>query len=116
MSWNNNRSQRSYFDWASLLIKVGIGVIVVVVILAVLALNFGNRHTETCYVQSKDRGISITSDGDGNTTIHTNYRIYTKDCGVLTLSDNWFMGRFTSADTYGQILPKHTYKLDVIGW
>jgi hypothetical protein len=67
-----------------------------------------HNHTATCTVNSKDRG----SDGNGG----SNYRIYTKQCGVLADKDQWLAGKTDSADIWAQIQPGHTYRLRVVGW
>lgn len=94
----------------SLIVLGIIGVIVYTV------LYFGSRTTvEGCTVDSKDRGVTVTSDDDGNVTSKTDYRVYTS-CGVFTVADNFFLGKFNSADTYGSLHENSTYDLDVIGW
>ncbi len=100
----------------------GVVLFVSVIILAILGVIVGNvlyfssRHTvEGCAVDSKDRGTTFTSDDDGNVTSSTNYRVYT-DCGTFVVEDNFFLGKFNSADTYGSLKEDHTYDLEVIGW
>lgn len=65
-------------------------------------------HIATCTVTDKDR----SSDGHGN----SNYRIYTKQCGVLGNYDQWLVGKTASADIQGQVQPGHTYRLRIVGW
>lgn len=94
----------------------GIVALILVVIVGYNVLYFGSRTTlESCTVDSKDRGTTVTSDGDGNVTSQTDYRVYT-DCGVFTVADNFFLGKFNSADTYGSLSEGKTYDLEVIGW
>jgi hypothetical protein len=74
------------------------------------------RETETCTVTDKTATTKVKSDGNGNNTSSTDYRVYTSDCGVLTIHDSWLLLRFNSADIYGQLQEKKTYTLDVVGW
>lgn len=62
---------------------------------------------EPCKVTSKDH--SYTSKG---TSV---YRIYSS-CGVFNVEDAPLVGQFNSADTYGQILPGHTYRFTTYGF
>lgn len=102
-------------DFTPLVIWIG-GVLVVAIALIYAFAYFGSRTTvESCTVTSKDRGVSITSDGDGNTTSSTNYRVYSS-CGTFEVQDNLFLGKFNSADTYGALVEGETYDFDVIGW
>jgi hypothetical protein len=67
-----------------------------------------NDHVATCTVQNMDRGA--TSDGSSN------YRVYTRECGVLADEDSpiWY-GKTNSADVWGQLQPGHVYQLHVAG-
>lgn len=69
------------------------------------------RQTVTCTVTDKDH--TIASDKSGS---HPVYRVYTTDCDVLNVEDNFFLGVFNSASIYGRIQPGHTYKFDTVGW
>lgn len=103
------------WDYKPFLIAIAVVLAVVIAIFWSVAY-FGSRTTvENCTVTSKDRGVSFTSDGDGNVTSQTNYRVYS-DCGTFTVEDNLFLGKFNSADTYGAIEDGQTYDFDVIGW
>lgn len=106
---------RRSFDGFPLLV----GTIIVLAIIGTIiwsVLYISSRHTiEGCTVDSKDRGTTVTSDGDGNVTSTTNYRVYT-DCGVFVVEDNFFLGKFNSADTYGSLSEGETYDLEVVGW
>ncbi|SRR6266705_1728621 len=72
-----------------------------------LRANYHN-HVATCTVEDKDRGYS----GHGS----SNYRIYTKECGVLGNYDQWLVGKTASADIQGQLQVGHTYRLRIVGW
>lgn len=97
------------------------GVALVIVLVAVVAVigsvaYFGSHTTaHSCTVDSKDRSVTVTSDSDGNVSSSTDYRVYTS-CGVYTVSDNIFFGKFNAADTYGSLHEGSTYDLDVVGW
>jgi len=65
------------------------------------------RPAEVCHVDGKDR--STTSKGASV------YRVYTS-CGVFTIEDNLFLGKFNSADTYARIQPGRTYRITSYGW
>lgn len=95
-----------------------LGILITIVILAVLtSIGWGiynvvaweNTHnTQTCKVDSKDR-TSLPKGG-------SDVRIYTQNCGVLTISDDWVQGRWNSADLYSKIESGKTYTFDTIGW
>lgn len=111
----NKRSMRFRSPSTTSLVVVGV-VVAVVITIIVSIFYFNSRESlESCTVDSKDRAISVSSDKDGNTTTKTDYRVYTS-CGVFTVGDNLFFGRFNSADTYGSLHEGSTYDLDVIGW
>jgi hypothetical protein len=67
-----------------------------------------DQHVAACTVTSKDR--SAKSDSDSR------YRIYTNECGVLADEDSLWFGKTHSADLYGQLVPGHTYQLEVAGY
>lgn len=100
--------------------KLALGAVVLLAAVGVIgggaALYNSTRTTERCTVDDKDRSIKVHSDGSGNTTSQTDYRIYTSDCGVFTVGDNPFLLKFNSADTYSAIHKGSTYDFDVIGW
>lgn len=111
----NSPKQRRSFDGSAFLIGAAI-VLVIIGVVIWTVLYFGSRTTiQGCTVDSKDRGVTVTSDGEGNTTSKTDYRVYT-DCGVFQVEDNFFLGKFNSADTYGSLKEDHTYDLEVIGF
>lgn len=68
-----------------------------------------------CVVSSKDRSVSVTSDGEGNVTSSTSHRVYTS-CGVFEVNDNLLLLKFNSADTYGFLEDGKSYNLKVVGW
>ena len=64
--------------------------------------------TETCTVQSKDRA--------GNSNGGSDMRVYTYDCGVLSVADSIFDGRFNSADIYQHLTPEKRYEFATRGF
>jgi hypothetical protein len=95
-----------------------LGILIAGLALSVLALIVGgiwtmiaweNTHaSQTCTVQQKDR----TSTSDGGSDV----RIYTSNCGVLTIADDMLQGRYNSADVYSMIEPGKTYTFKTVGW
>lgn len=73
----------------------------------VVALNTPSSAT-ACVVTDKDR--TTNSDGDSD------MRIYTENCGVLSVGDNLFTGTFNSADIYGSIEVGGTYDFEMVGF
>lgn len=66
-----------------------------------------NQQTMTCTVVGKE--AVRTQDGH-------QYRVYTEDCGTLTVADTLFEGRFDSADFYGTIKEGETYEMLIGGY
>lgn len=58
----------------------------------------------------KDKTASSKSKGG------TDYRIYTENCGVLSVGDDMFKGKFDSADRYSAIEIGKSYTFDTVGW
>lgn len=67
-----------------------------------------HRETVTCTVDSKDR----TTNQDGK----SKSRVYTRDCGVFSVDDQWLAGQIRSADTYALVQPGHRYQFETTGW
>lgn len=44
------------------------------------------------------------------------YRVYTENCGVFSVSDEAWLGLWNSADTYGKIKIGQTYNFETVGW
>lgn len=61
-----------------------------------------NQQTQTCTVIGKEAVRS----GDGN-----QYRVYTENCGTLSVQDSISVGRWDSADLYGTIQEGETYEV-----
>lgn len=70
---------------------------------------YGNTQTKVCTIESKDRASS------GDKTGASSMRLYTQQCGVLSVNDRLFVGYFESADTYASLKEGHTYEMHTIG-
>lgn len=94
------------------------GIVAAVVAIAVVVLGgvvFGIRsatHVEhrTCTVTGKERLLS----GSGK-NIHREQRVYTRECGILTVGDSLFDGHFDSADTFHGLAKGHVYRMKTRG-
>lgn len=77
-----------------------------------IALNIAHLTTPNeavrCVVTEKDR----TTNSDGASDM----RVYTDNCGVLSVGDNLFTGTFNSADIYGSIEVGGTYNFELRGF
>ena len=94
------------------LTSIAVGVVIMLA-LAVGAFTIGSGTFVTsqetgCVVEDKDR----TTDRDGNSQM----RIYTENCGVLSVKDNIFIGQVDSANIYGSIKPGETYDFTTKGY
>ncbi len=88
------------------------GFVLVAAIVAVSGFFYlSSRTTETCTVESKERTTHVN---DGKSTQQK--LVYTDECGVLTVDDNFFLGKFNSADTYGKLKEGKTYEIESVGW
>lgn len=92
-----------------------IGLAVVLVTVLVGFAYYGSQRTETCVVNSKDRGVSFTTDSNGHSQSKTDYRAYTS-CGTFNVKDEFWLFKFNSADTYGSLQDGKRYQLQVIGF
>lgn len=92
----------------------GIGVVLIIggVIGAALWSEHANETTRTCTVTDKDRTTVTSREG----TSRSDMRIYTDDCGTLTVTDLMTRGQFDSADVYASIEPGSTYEITTVGW
>lgn len=94
--------------------KIFVAIVGSIVILGfIVALVFavaGVNHTEekTCTVVSKE---SVANQDTGH-----EYRVYTDQCGTLTVSDTVLKMRFNSADTYGMLKEGETYDMTLMGF
>lgn len=68
-----------------------------------------NLHEEnlTCTVTNKE---SVSKENGHE------YRVFTEECGVLSVQDNIFRLHFTSADVYGGLDAGTTYNVTTVGW
>ncbi len=90
---------------------VAVFALIVVVVIGGSVAYMGSKDTMTCTVESKERTTHVS---DGNSTQQK--LVYTEDCGVLTVDDAWFAGKWNSADTYGMLKEGQTYRFETIGW
>src|SRR6478735_11759060 len=72
---------------------------------------YKDRKT-SCTVTGKEAAGATNSDGD----FEMRYRIYTEECGTFAVQDDWFIGQFNSADTYGSIREGKMYDFEAYGW
>lgn len=70
-----------------------------------------NQQAMTCTVTDKE-SVTVNS-GDRP---HNQYRVYTDECGTLTVGDTIAIGRFDSADLYGKLQPGTTYTMETGGY
>lgn len=71
-----------------------------------------NQQTRECTVTGKE---SVTVH-DSNDRPVNQYRVYTNECGTLTVTDSLLIGRMTSADLYGQLREGTTYRMETGGY
>ena len=95
--------------------RMGFSATVVLVLLAAVV-GFGYQFswhsqtgTDTCTVTDKTATSKPKNGG-------TDYRIYTKECGVFSTGDDIFLGKFNSADSYSGLAVGHTYRINYVGW
>lgn len=72
------------------------------------------------YAASEDHRIcqvdpTLGKDHSTNSSGDSVYRVYT-NCGVFSVEDDLFRGRFNSADTYAKLQAGGTYDFHIIGW
>ncbi|URP22345.1 hypothetical protein SEA_BIG4_312 [Microbacterium phage Big4] len=46
----------------------------------------------------------------------TDYRVFTDNCGTFGVQDDFWLGQWNSADTYGSIRVGDTYDFEAYGW
>lgn len=88
-----------------------IGVLVVLGVIGsiIFAVVGANRVEEkSCTVVSKE---SVANQETGH-----EYRVYTEQCGTLTVADTLIKMRFNSADTYGSLKEGETYNMTLMGF
>ena len=89
-------------------------VLVVAVLVAAVGFAVANathmRHL-TCTITDKDR--AWVSSGESG---HSSQRVYTDQCGVLSVVDSLWSWHFNSADTYSALKKGHTYALTTRGY
>ena len=68
----------------------------------------GTKGTQACVVVDKDR----TNNSEGG----SDQRIYTNECGILTVNDSALFLKFNSSDTYSAINVGEAYEFETVGW
>ena len=105
---------KSRRDWSAFWVILGIAAVLAIIV-TWCVLYFGSVRTETgCVVDSKERYTSFSSSKDG-TKSEQKKLVYTS-CGVFNVDDNFFLGKFNSADTYGSLHEGDTFDLEIVGW
>jgi len=89
-----------------------VGAFIVLVTLGIIGYNVAFSSASStvgpCVVEDKDR----TTNAEGASDM----RVYTENCGVLKVQDNWTRGVFNSADIFSKIKVGETYTFDTTGW
>lgn len=86
------------------IVAVIIAVLLAVVIAPYVVWNFTPFNAHGCVVNDKDRSYVMQ-----NKSHHTDYKIYTDNCGVFTVNDNLLSLQFNAADEYNNIKVGETY-------
>lgn len=88
-------------------------IIVAVALITFGAVTISNASVKevTCTVTDKDRTTKVV---DGSSS--SDMRVYTADCGTLTVADSVLDWTFSSSDTYSAITPGETYTFKTRGW
>lgn len=109
MNKRSKSNQRGYIDFNVL---IG-GIVALLVIGGIIVGNVvvwnwvHTTGTQVCKITNKE---SVTKDKTNQ------YRVYTDNCGVFQVSDEAWLGKFNSADTYSKIQPGTSYTLHTVGW
>jgi hypothetical protein len=90
------------------MLKVIAVIAVLVLILAYPVAYWSSGQELTCTVTDEDR----SSDGAGG----SKYRVYTKECGVLSNEDSLLQFKWNSADVQNTVKEGKVYKFEVNGW
>jgi len=89
----------------------GVGALVTAAVVGGIGFGVASAlHVEerTCTVETKDR--TTTPEGSSDA------RLYTEDCGVLSVADSLLSWSFSSADTYAGIDEGKTYRVTTRGY
>lgn len=95
---------------------MGVGLFVLAALILIslaVIMQTTTKETRSCTVTGKDMTREAATK---DKAAHSIYQVYTEQCGVLRVEDNWFQGVFNSADLYAQLQPQHTYQVTTIGW
>lgn len=93
--------------------KTGWGGLIVIAIIAIAILGtcaaYANTKTEEVVVTGKERVCDRSSDGNQD----CKYLVFTTT-STYRITD--YIGRLTSSDAYGRIIPCHRYRIDTYGF
>lgn len=114
MSNYNRRRRRFDADWPLVTVVVCVGALVLSV---VGGFGFGvanalHEETRVCTVEETSR--EVYSGSKGSRAVEQ--RVYTEECGILTVEDALFAGAFNSADTFRSLEDGKTYEMTTRGW
>ena len=84
------------------------GVVLLLGIGTTAAISTAHIETPTCTVESKDR----TTKREGGSDM----RVYTTDCGVLSVADSFLDFDFSSSDRFASIKEGKRYEFTTRGW
>lgn len=98
------------FKFNKLMIAIVGGIVVLGFIGSIIFAVAGASRVEekSCTVVSKE---SVANQDTGH-----EYRVYTEQCGTLTVEDTLIKMRFNSADTYGMLKEGETYNMALMGF
>lgn len=102
-------NQHGYIDIEFLIGAIcGLLIVAALIALPIVTFNWVNtKETHVCKVTNKE---SVSKDKTHE------YRVYTDKCGVFTVKDEAWLGKFNSADTYGKIQSGSSYTFQTVGW
>ena len=97
------------FKFSKLFIAIAGGIVVLSFVGSIIFAIAGASRIEekSCTVVSKE---SVANQDTGH-----EYRVYTEQCGTLTVEDTLIKMRFNSADTYGMLKEGETYNMTLMG-
>lgn len=82
---------------------------------AVCLLAFGG-YTVAQSLGADTYTCTVTEDGKDRGGREGGYRVYTQDCGVLSVEDRILRGHVTAADVWSQIESGQTHEFTVVGF
>jgi hypothetical protein len=87
-------------------------------ILLVVAIVVGVFWSTNAWVNTKHSYANcvVTGKESVNKDKTHEYRVYTDKCGVFQVSDELWLGKFNSADTYNALQQGKGYNIQTVGW